>query len=81
MRRHPSHGWDSHCRDGGVAVMRWTPQRKLKVVREYLSLPYLSVADLASKYGVKAAEIEIWAIDYSNHGLSGLCVTKRMSSL
>lgn len=66
--------------------MRWTPQRKLEVVRQYaeathadstLFMRLLALECIAEENDVPPQELADWVYETRKHGLDGLCVTKR----
>lgn len=58
-----------------ASMKRWTPQRKEEVVAAYRCGN--DIHSLAFIHDITEEEIRAWDEAYRDHGLPGLCVTKR----
>jgi transposase-like protein len=60
-----------------MTEQRWSPQRKLALLRLIDPDKSSDPAALLKRYGLSPAELAEWRRGYEAHGLAGLAVTKQ----
>lgn len=60
-----------------VNEVRWTPQRKRKVLREIDGAGAERRAALMAEHGLTPDEISQWRIGFERHGISGLSALRQ----